>query len=362
MKAPSRRQFLKIAALLPFGAVRAAAEGPKPHPADHGIGGTGASLRRAGGEEDHGIGGTGIVGTIQRFGSIYVNGLRVRYGRDVAVFIDGKRTAAGAMRIGHVARAILEGAADRPVTRRIDITSEVIGRVEQVGKGKMTVLSQAIELASVKEMPRLRPGMVVAVFGIRAPDGRIVASRVERRPESSAFMVRGVAISSGGNLKIGGLTIARPAGRLAGHRVEVGLRQAARGLQATRVSAEALVPGLSSGTVNVETFRRRDGEDVRVDGGRGEGPSRGRDPAEHERAFVDFHVGPDGAAGRMHGGPDPQGRPPADWSRGRPDGRPPEHGPMHDGAGFPDHAGPPGGRAPGGPPGGEPPGGSPPPR
>ena len=44
---------------------------------DQGIGGTGLTPG-----DDHGIGGTGIVGVIQRFGSIYVNGERVTYASD----------------------------------------------------------------------------------------------------------------------------------------------------------------------------------------------------------------------------------------------------------------------------------------
>ena len=41
---------------------------------DQGIGGTGITRGH-----DQGIGGTGIVGVIQRFGSIFVNGERVSY-------------------------------------------------------------------------------------------------------------------------------------------------------------------------------------------------------------------------------------------------------------------------------------------
>src|SRR6266567_550661 len=52
---------------------------------DQGIGGTGITRG-----DDHGIGGTGIVGVIQRFGSIYVNGERIAYASDVPVRIDGE--------------------------------------------------------------------------------------------------------------------------------------------------------------------------------------------------------------------------------------------------------------------------------
>src|SRR5260370_15806539 len=68
---------------------------------DQGIGGTGITRG-----DDHGIGGTGIVGVIQRFGSIYVNGERIAYAADVPVRIDGEPASSKALRIGHVARVV----------------------------------------------------------------------------------------------------------------------------------------------------------------------------------------------------------------------------------------------------------------
>ena len=62
---------------------------------DQGIGGTGISRG-----DDHGIGGTGIVGVIQRFGSIFVNGERIGYAPDVPVRIDGEAASAKALRSG----------------------------------------------------------------------------------------------------------------------------------------------------------------------------------------------------------------------------------------------------------------------
>ncbi|MBB4104041.1 DUF5666 domain-containing protein [Allorhizobium borbori] len=349
----SRRLFLQAAAfLLPMGASRVLADAPKPLPVDHGIGGTGMPIRRRGGE-DQGIGGTGVFGRIRKFGSIYVNDLRIHYPPDVVVFIDGRRAGVEAMRIGHVVRAALSGTASRPQTQRIDITSEVIGPIEQVGAETMTVLSQRIDLRTAAYRPKLKPGMTVAVFGIRAPDGQIVASRVETRPRSARWIVRGVVERAGGRLRIGGLTIDRPAGALAGHRVEAEIARAARGLVLRRITEEILVPGLGSGRVIVETVRSS-GE-----GGLRSGPSRGQ---PMEPGYFNLSIGPDGRAGPMqgmpgpgpglgpgpgpNGGPYPGGHPPPG---GPPPGRHPFEGGFFEGRHPP---GPPGGRAPPGPPGG----------
>ena len=98
---------------------------------DHGIGGTGITRG-----DDHGIGGTGIVGVIQRFGSIYVNGERVTYASDVPVRIDGEAASPKALRIGQLARVVAMRQADGTlVTRNIAIASEVSG-ADRAGQGQ----------------------------------------------------------------------------------------------------------------------------------------------------------------------------------------------------------------------------------
>lgn len=328
----SRRLFLQaIALLLPTGATRALAGETKPLPVDHGIGGTGLSIRNKGGGDDQGIGGTGVFGRIRKFGSIYVNDLRIHYPSNVEVFIDGRRVGVDAMRVGHVVRAALSGTVNHPQTRRIDITSEVIGKVEQVDADAMIVLSQRIDLHAVADKPKLKPGMTVAVFGIRAPDGRIAASRIEVRSRSARWILRGVAERTGGKLRIGGLIIDRPAGRLAGLRVEAELAETRRGLMLRRMREEIVVPGLGSGRVIVETVRSS-GDHDRMSGRPRTQPM--------ESGYINLPIGPDGRAGPMPGlhGPGPNGRP-------YPGNHPPPGGP------------PPGGGPPGPPHGGRPPGG-----
>src|SRR5256886_14893111 len=107
---------------------------------DQGIGGTGITRG-----QDQGLGGTGIVGVIQRFGSIFVNGERIGYAPDVPVRIDGEAASVKALRVGHVARVVAQRQANGMLTtRRIDAVSEVIGQIESVKSGEMTVLGQKV--------------------------------------------------------------------------------------------------------------------------------------------------------------------------------------------------------------------------
>src|SRR5215470_6416666 len=90
---------------------------------DQGIGGTGITRG-----DDHGIGGTGIVGVIQRFGSIFVNGERIGFAADVPVTIDGEAASVKALRIGQLARVLAQREGNGWLaTRGINVVSEAIG-------------------------------------------------------------------------------------------------------------------------------------------------------------------------------------------------------------------------------------------
>src|SRR5207244_2512782 len=134
----TRRGLLMFGAALPAllrGMAASAGEASK----DQGIGGTGWT---AGTDSDQGIGGTGIVGTIQRFGSIFVNGVRVGYSPDVPVWIDGTRFTASSLKIGHVVRVAVMVVGGRTVTGAIHVTSEVVGPVDRVTAGSLSILGQ----------------------------------------------------------------------------------------------------------------------------------------------------------------------------------------------------------------------------
>ncbi len=227
---------------------------------DHGIGGTGARIG-----DDHGIGGTGIVGVIQRFGSIFVNGERIGYAPNVPVRIDGELTSPGALRIGHVARVLaLRQANGTLATSGIEAVSEVIGPVETLGNGEMTVLGQKVIWAG-RESWR-RPGSYVAVFGLRRTDGVIVASLVQKRRDS-AMRVAGLLERDRDGARIGGLRLAGVDPALVGHRVQVE-GQAAQGVMRVSHARSDDFSDLSGAShLLIEAYVRRTGAGLQLGSG-----------------------------------------------------------------------------------------------
>lgn len=351
MTSLSRRKFLlKIAAFQFAAATGALARNSSPH--DHGIGGTGHSGRAGkGGGEDHGIGGTGIFGTIQGFGSVIVNDVHVPYTAATPIFIDGRRVPASAMRIGQVARILLKGKA----AQSISITSEVVGRIDRLNRSDMTILSQSIDLRDVGRAG-LRKGQVVAVFGIRKPDGTIVARRIESRTSSNVFHVRGVPSRVQGRTYIGGLALGDRYASFAGKQVLVRFRSTRSGPVIADVAAEDVVPGLRRGLVNVETYGRRENAHVRLGVGIQTSVGMTAVPKADAHMFVDLSIRGASRFGDPRSGSARPGNrppapsldrgPPADWNGGPPPGSP----------GGPGMPGRPDGPPPGGPPRGPPPG------
>jgi hypothetical protein len=193
-------------------------------PRDQGIGGTGAAPKPPT-IGDRGIGGTGVIGTIRRFGSIYVNDLRIAYQPGAAVFIDDAPARVADMKIGHVAQAIASGPNNALVTSRIDIASEVIGPVDRIVPNGMIVLGQVVDLRGVKQRPA-GVGKFVAVFGQRRANGVIVASLVEPRGAGPTKVAGPIIADASGRMSIGGLPVRGVASGLAGSRVSLeGSRQ-----------------------------------------------------------------------------------------------------------------------------------------
>ena len=337
---------------------------------DQGIGGTGISRG-----DDHGIGGTGIVGVIQRFGSIFVNGERIGYAPDVPVRIDGEAASVKALRIGHVARVVAQRQANGMLTtNRIDAVSEVVGPIESVKGGEMTVLGQKVAWTGRENW---RVGTQVAVSGLRRTDGVIVASLVEQRRNATA-RVTGPLERDRDGLRIGGLRLDGVDAALVGQRVQAEGRVASGGkLQisraraddfsdlsgATRLSIEAYVRRvgtnlqLGSGYVARDSSRFEPGQDTRVvvnavrDGLQGLRVESVQSVSHFPGSSMQGPRAPDrapggGTPGHGGGGPNVPGgsRPDAPGGRGPGPGEPPGGGPGGPGGGF----GPPGG-GPGGP-------------
>jgi hypothetical protein len=211
-------------ALALFSAIASPTSAIAQSPRDQGIGGTGAAPKPPT-IGDRGIGGTGVIGTIRRFGSIYVNDLRIAYQPGAAVFIDDAPARASDMKIGHVAQAIASGPDAALTTRRIDIASEVIGPIERIVPNGMIVLGQVVDLRGVKQRPGA-VGAFVAVFGQRRANGVIVASLVEPRAAGRTKVAGPIVADAAGRMSIGGLAVRGVAAGLAGSRVSLeGARQ-----------------------------------------------------------------------------------------------------------------------------------------
>ncbi|MCJ2092549.1 DUF5666 domain-containing protein [Methylobacterium sp. J-072] len=205
---PNRRFVLRLlagaATLLPSIAR------PQESPPDQGIGGTGMKMIEEPkdgplGEGDRGIGGTGVIGTIRRFGSIFVNDLRIAYPPEVAVQIDGEPAKAADLKIGQVVHVVARPERGGLGTRRIDVTSEVVGKIESTAPGRMIVLGQRVDTASLPG--DWQAGSRVAVSGLRRPDGVIVASLIEPRASGPDRVAGPVRRDAGGGLAIGGLRL-----------------------------------------------------------------------------------------------------------------------------------------------------------
>ncbi|MGN8547570.1 hypothetical protein AB7M49_007197 [Bradyrhizobium elkanii] len=326
---------------------------------DQGIGGTGIT------GSDQGIGGTGIVGVIQRFGSIYVNGERVAYAPDVPVRIDGEATSAKALRIGQLARVVAQRDAGGTLsTKRIDVTSEVTGPVEQMKPGGLTVLGQTVAWTGRESW--LKVGAHVAVFGLRRTDGVVVASLVQERHDAAARVAGPLERDRAGALRIGELKLAGVDAALVGQRVQAEGHLAQGVMQVSRSRADDFSDLAGASRLLIEAYVRRVGNDLQLGSGFVARDHSRFSPAADTRVVVNAQLsGPRElrvesvqSVGKFPGSsvksPGTPGRGPGGGGSG------PGHG---SGPGGPGGRGAPGGGGPGGGPGGAPsgmPGGSPP--
>lgn len=262
-------------------------------PRDVGIGGTGFAPEGQGGS-DRGIGGTGFIGTIQRFGSIFVNDRRITYGPDVPVTIDGLRRSARDLRIGHVVRVVAQPGSTGLVTDAISVESEVIGPVTAVQGDTIDVLGQRVLIAGARPRRAWRKGQRVAVSGLRRLDGTIAASLIEPR-EQDLSRILGILERDEDGFWIGGLKLLQADEAYLGRRVRVTGRLVRGGLLPARI--DNAPPIMAAGLVSIESYvRARDGRlllgsglSVRSDGFAYDLSSWG-----DVRAVLDGHFGLDG--------------------------------------------------------------------
>lgn len=230
---------------------------------DRGIGGTGTISH----SPDRGIGGTGVIGTIRGFGSIWVNGLEIFYGANAAVTIDGRAGSTSDLRVGQVVRVTATREAGVFQTTRIDIASEVVGPVQRVRSGQIEVLGQTVLTRNVPGAAQLRPGYHVAVSGLRRPDGRIVASLIERWDDGPMLVSGPVSRQADGSLRVGGLKIAGVDPRFVGQRAVLHGALRDEVFQVTSAVAESALFGSGVTTFSLEAYVEGRGNDLRLGSG-----------------------------------------------------------------------------------------------
>jgi hypothetical protein len=187
------------------------------HSSESGIGGTGLS-------GESGVGGTGlhVYGTLNAFGSLCVNGLRVVYDSDVSVQLDGRAGAdAEALAVGQVLWIEAERREDALHAQRIRIIEAVTGRIESVDRERHTLAVDGIAIdvsqaATYGDGLALAEGRSVTVFGLWQADDRVVATRIVPAPGAAPRVgarladLLGTAVP-GARLSLEGYVAQRPA-------------------------------------------------------------------------------------------------------------------------------------------------------
>jgi hypothetical protein len=189
-----------------------------PNPAqESGIGGTGIQAQ--------GIGGTGIVGIVTGFGSVCVNGLQVHYDEATPVTVNGQPAPAGHLSVGQVVAIAAQPGRNGLRASQIAVQYAVSGPISRIdpANGQLDVLGQTVDLGASRvkgergqalAAQQLKPGMSIRVSGLRAPDGRILASLVERPAKPVRPQVMGTPENVAGNThRIGALILRLPPGQ-----------------------------------------------------------------------------------------------------------------------------------------------------
>ncbi len=277
---------------------RAAAQGQPGE--DRGIGGTGVApsdpVERLG--QDRGIGGTGVVGTIRRFGSIVVNDLHVTFPPSVRVTIDDLPATSRDLRLGHVVEVLAHGRIGKLRTTEIAVRSEVVGPIDSIEEDGFTVLGQRVVPGSGKASTSHNLGEIVAVSGLRRPDGSVVASLVEPRPGAASRLRGPLRADENGVLTIGILRIAGLEPKLAGRRLSLAGERHDQVFEPTTIVVEPAVPfAPEAGRLSLEAYVAASSDGLRLGSGlvvNGAGSASVPPSGEPVRAVVTAIVDPNG--------------------------------------------------------------------
>ncbi len=155
-----------------------------------GFGGTGYKPSGFGGtgNSSSGFGGTGIVGTVTQFGSIWVNGIEIDYGKNTQ--IKSNLRTKETLKLGQ--QVVLETLPleDKTLTQKIHIYYPVAGEITQVKKERIILNNQIIikiNQAKIDKGLQLKVGEFVAINGFLESKKSWVATRINANPQHKIF-------------------------------------------------------------------------------------------------------------------------------------------------------------------------------
>lgn len=216
VRVAARAVLAVLVSLSATAAVNAGCEGS-------GFGGTGHT------EPGSGFGGTGhacegevvgITGVITGFGSIFVAGEEIHYGDAFTLDTPTGAAGVGALGLGQHVAVQARMHDGRLEAQRIALAPQVVAPVQRAAGDVLQAAGQTVHLnASTQRVnwpgDELPAGQWLTVFGLRGPDGGIVATRVVARAPADAVYVEGVPEALGDGLaQVAGLTVRLPAGAL----------------------------------------------------------------------------------------------------------------------------------------------------
>ena len=180
-----------------------------------GVGGTGAPLVAAadpggiGGTgqvaAEGGLGGTGIVGVVTGFASICVNGLKVAYEPDTAVWQDGVSANTGVLAVGQVVALQTVQRGESLSAQRIDVLDTVVGPISALNleTGHIALVGQIAQAQEPSDLEGLAVGDWARVSGLARASGEIRATRVQRATPGAALLRGTVRQLAGNSFMIG---------------------------------------------------------------------------------------------------------------------------------------------------------------
>ncbi|WP_155988734.1 DUF5666 domain-containing protein [Hydrogenovibrio marinus] len=148
---------------------------------DSGFGGTGKS--------SSGFGGTGIIGTITKFGSVWINGIEIGYGNKTHISSNLKKQ--DRLKLGQQVLLLTDPRNDKTITRQIEIFYPIAGKVTELSSDEVVVSGkykvQINKETLVDRDLKLSKNQYVAVSGYQIAGKQWVATRLNTNDQQKTL-------------------------------------------------------------------------------------------------------------------------------------------------------------------------------